>query len=100
MKTKLSLLLIAALCASGSVVAADAAAGKNKSATCAGCHGPDGVSFIPNYPNLKGQKSAYIVKQLKDFKSGTRKDPIMGAQAGMLSDEDVENLAAYYESMK
>lgn len=52
------------------------------------------------YPNLAGQKEMYLAKQLKDFKSGTRKDPVMGAMAMPLSDADIANLAAYYASLK
>ena len=80
--------------------AGDVAAGKAKSAMCAGCHGPAGVSMMPMYPNLAGQKEAYIVKQLKAFKAGTRKDPIMGSMAAPLTDADVANLAAYFSSQK
>ncbi len=81
-------------------VAADAAAGKAKSASCAGCHGANGISAIPTYPNLAGQNAAYTLKQLKDFKSGTRKDATMGAMVAALSDEDMANIAAYYASLK
>jgi len=80
--------------------AGDAAAGKAKSAMCAACHGASGVSALPMYPNLAGQKEAYIIKQLKDFKAGTRKDPVMSSMAAPLSDEDVVNLAAYFSSLK
>ncbi|PCI59520.1 MAG: cytochrome C [Gammaproteobacteria bacterium] len=80
--------------------AGDAAAGKVRSAMCAACHGAAGVSAIPMYPNLAGQKEAYIVKQLKAFKAGTRKDPVMSAMAAPLSDTDIANLAAHYSSLK
>ncbi len=100
MKIKLLLTLVISTVSFSQVMAADLAAGKTKAAVCAGCHGPDGTSFIPNYPNLKGQKAAYTVKQLKDFKAGTRKDLIMAGQATPLSDEDMVNIAAYYESLK
>ena len=101
MKKILSGISVLILSASmGSAIAADAAAGKAKSATCAGCHGAKGVSAIPNYPNLAGQKEAYLLKQLKDFKSGTRNDPTMKAMVGALSDEDMANLAAYYSGLK
>ncbi len=99
MKLKLSLTLVAAFLCATPTMAADIAAGKAKAGVCAGCHGPDGMSFIPNYPNLKGQKAAYMVKQLKDFKNNTRKDPVMSAQATSLSDEDIANISAYYESL-
>ncbi len=80
--------------------AGDAAAGKSKSVVCGACHGPDGNSSNPMWPNLAGQHAPYIVKQLKDFKSGARKDPVMAPMAKPLSDQDMENLAAYYTSQK
>lgn len=73
-------------------------AGKNKSNSCAACHGPDGNSAAPNFPKLAGQHESYIVKQLMDFKSGARKDPVMSAQAANLSEQDMADLAAYYSS--
>lgn len=83
----------------GQVVAGDAAAGKSKAASCAGCHGPAGISNNPMWPNLAGQKEAYLVKQLKSFRDGTRADPMMGPMAKPLSDTDIENLAAYYSTL-
>lgn len=91
---------VAVFAIAGSVQAADVAAGKAKAAMCASCHGANGISAIPTYPNLAGQKSAYTAKQLKDFKSGARKDPTMQAMVASLSDADIENIAAYYESLK
>ncbi|MDO7083909.1 cytochrome c [Pseudocolwellia sp. AS88] len=82
------------------VFAGDIAAGKAKTAVCAACHGAMGVSAIPMYPNLAGQKEAYLVKQLKDFKAGNRKDPVMAPMAMGLSDADIANVAAYYASLK
>lgn len=81
-------------------VAADAAAGKAKAATCGGCHGATGISAVPTYPNLAGQKEAYLVKQMKAFKDGSRKDPTMNAMAKPLSDADMANVAAHYAGMK
>jgi len=78
----------------------DAAAGKAKAGTCAGCHGASGISANPIWPNLAGQKEAYLLKQLKDFKGGVRKDPVMSSIAKPLSDADMANLAAYYSSLK
>jgi cytochrome c553 len=80
--------------------AADVAAGKAKSAMCAACHGANGISQIPMYPNLAGQKAQYTAKQLKAFKNGTRKDPVMAPMAAPLSDADIANISAYYESLK
>ena len=86
---------------SGAVLAAgDVAAGKAKATTvCASCHGATGISSVPMYPNLKGQKDAYLVKQLKAFRDGTRTDPMMGAMAKPLTDADIDNVAAYYSSL-
>lgn len=98
---KVSAIIVAMFMLTGVAQAAgDAAAGKAKSAVCAGCHGPAGVSNNPVWPNLAGQKAAYIVKQLKAFKAGTRKDPMMDGTAKGLSDADIENLAAYFSSLK
>jgi cytochrome c553 len=82
-----------------SVQAADAAAGKAKAAVCGACHGPAGVSSIPIFPNLAGQKAAYLEKQLKAFRDGTRKDPSMEGQSKTLTDDDIANLSAYYASL-
>ncbi|MDH5191665.1 MAG: cytochrome c [Gammaproteobacteria bacterium] len=80
--------------------AADAAAGKEKSAMCVGCHGPAGVSMNPEWPNLAGQKDKYVINQLKAFRGGERKNPLMTPIAAALSDQDIENLAAYYSGLK
>ena len=79
---------------------ADLAAGKAKAATCAGCHGANGISAVPTYPNLAGQKEAYMVKQLKAFKDKTRTDATMNAMAAPLSDADIANVSAYFASLK
>ena len=81
-------------------IAGDAAAGKAKAATCNACHGANGISTQPIYPNLAGQKEAYLVKQIKAFKDGIRKDPTMNAMVKPLSDADIANLAAHYAGMK
>ncbi|WP_416306566.1 c-type cytochrome [Neptunicella sp. SCSIO 80796] len=98
MKLK-SVLLFVVSSLSFSVTAGDIDAGKSKSATCTACHGSNGISVIPMYPNLAGQKQDYLKKQLKDFRDGIRKDPVMGAMAKGLSDTDIDNLAAYYSSL-
>lgn len=100
MKKVFSAVLVSvAVFASGTVLAGDAAAGKAKSATCAGCHGAAGVSANPLWPNLAGQKDAYIMKQLKAFRDGTRSDPMMSPMAKPLTDDDIANLAAYYSTL-
>ena len=83
----------------GPVLAGDAAAGKAKAAACAGCHGAAGVSSNPLWPNLAGQQMGYLAKQLTAFRDGTRSDPMMGPLAMPLSDADIDNLAAYYNSL-
>ncbi len=92
--------LILAATANIAIAGGDAAAGKAKAATCGGCHGANGISAVPNYPNLAGQKEAYIVKQLKAFKAKTRTDATMNAMAAPLSDADMANVAAYYSGLK
>lgn len=72
------------------------APGKDKTATCAACHGELGVSAAANWPSLAGQHRDYLEHALREYKSGARKDPVMGAQAAGLSDEDIEILAAYF----
>jgi len=90
---------IAMVLAAGSVQAAgDAEAGKTKSAVCMACHGPDGNSANPIWPKLAGQHPSYIKKQLHDLKDGKRTDPMMSPMAAPLTDEDIENLAAYFSS--
>ena len=91
---------IALVAASNMVSAADAAAGKAKTAMCAGCHGPKGISMAPVNPNLAGQKALYLATQLKAFRAGTRVSPTMNPMAKALSDADIENIAAYYSSLK
>ena len=91
--------LAAAVLFCGFAQAADIEAGKVKSATCAGCHGSDGISNNPMWPNLAGQQAGYLVKQLKAFRDGTRSDPMMTPMASPLSDGDIANLAAYYNSL-
>ena len=81
-------------------MAGDAAAGKTKAAACVACHGMNGIGTQPLYPNLAGQKEAYIVQTLKGFRSGERTNAIMNAMAKPLSDADIENLAAHFSSLK
>lgn len=93
-------LVVSMLATCSAYAAGDAAAGKTKSGVCAACHGAAGISSIPMYPNLAGQKSAYTVKQLKAFRDKARVDPVMSSMAIGLTDADIDNLAAYYESLK
>ncbi|GHW32857.1 cytochrome c554 [Vibrio cholerae] len=88
---------------SGAALAGDVAAGQAKAAVCAACHGMDGIAVIPGYPNLKGQSEQYLISSVKAYKNKERTGglaAVMQAQAMMLSDEDIANLAAYYASLK
>ncbi len=90
---------MAALMAAASVNAAgNKEAGKAKSATCAGCHAADGNSAIPANPKIAGQSEAYLLKQLMEFKSKKRDNAVMYGMVAGLSDQDMEDLAAYYSS--
>lgn len=94
------LLLGLLLGAAGGALSGDAAAGKDKSAACTGCHGINGISNNPMWPNLAGQQEGYLVKQLQAFRDGIRDDPLMAPMAKTLSDTDMENLAAYYSNLQ
>lgn len=81
------------------MAAGDAAAGKTKALSCAGCHGPNGMSPNPAWPNLAKQNADYIAKQLRDFRAGTRKDPMMEPMVAPLTEADIEDLAAYFATL-
>jgi cytochrome c553 len=78
------------------LVEGSAEAGQARSVTCAACHGPDGNSVNPAWPSIAGQNAPYILKQLEAFKSGSRTDPLMTAQAMPLSEQEMRDLAVYY----
>ena len=75
-----------------------AADGATKSAVCAACHGPNGNSVNPEWPRLAGQNAVYIAEQLRLFRSGVRANPVMQPLAATLSDQDISDLAVYYET--
>lgn len=82
------------------VQAADAAAGKQKAQACAVCHGPQGLSAMPDAPHLAAQPAVYLAAQLRAFRSGARKHEVMNVMAKPLSDADIDDLAAWYASLK
>ena len=84
---------------SSPILAADIAAGKAKSVTFGACHGSNGISVIPMYPNLAGQKEQYLVLQIKAFRDGERKNMVMAPMAAGLSDTDIANVSAYFSSL-
>lgn len=94
---RLLLASVLAAAAPAALAGGDAAAAMSKVGGCVACHGADGIGKAPQYPNLQGQKAAYLEKQLKAFRSGERKDSNMNALAKPLSDADIANLAAYFE---
>ena len=91
---------ICAVAPFSSAHAGDPEAGKKKAIVCSACHGPDGNSINPLWPKLAGQHAAYLTKQMKAFRSGERKDPVMSPMAIPLSDADIENISAFYASQK
>lgn len=82
-----------------SLVDGSVEAGKSKAQTCAACHGPEGISSVAMWPNLAGQNAKYLLAQLKAFKDGDRNDPVMSTQVVALTDEDMRNIAVYFESL-
>lgn len=90
--------LAAAFAFAAPAMAADLAAGKQKvQEVCQACHGMDGQSAAsPDYPKIGGQHRDYLAKALRDYKSGARKNPVMGAMAQPLTAQDIENVTAYY----
>jgi cytochrome c553 len=82
------------------VLAGDAKAGRTKALACQACHGLDGLSKVPDAPNLAGQVEGYLVTQLRAFKSGARKSEAMSVVAATLSEQDIDNLAAYYAAIE
>ena len=78
----------------------DVAAGQAKSAICAACHGVDGNSTVPNWPKLAGQHEKYMVRQVMLIKSGDRQVPEMAGIVPGLSDQDIEDLSAYFSAQE
>jgi cytochrome c553 len=91
--------MLSGLCYAPSTLSADAAAGAQKAAACASCHGENGISRTAQIPNLAGQSADYLANQLKAFKSGQRSNPMMQNMANNLSDEDASNLAAHFAGL-
>jgi cytochrome c553 len=89
---------VVAIC--GGAYAGDVKAGRAKALMCQTCHGLDGLSKVPDAPNIAGQTEPYLIAQLQAFKSGTRKNDAMSVVAPSLSDQDIENLAAYFSAIE
>lgn len=99
MKAILFAILVGMTLLGSLVQAADIEAGKAKSAVCAACHGGEGISPTPIWPNLAGQKEQYLAAQMIAFRDGARQNAQMSPMAANLSDEDIANLAAYYANI-
>lgn len=98
MKTVIMALGLVGMLAGTNALAGDAAAGAQKAVICGACHGVDGNSFNPEWPNLAGQHAEYTAAQLALFKQMVRNNPVMYPNALMLSDEDMADLGAYFEA--
>jgi cytochrome c553 len=92
--------LVAGACLATASQAGDATRGRAKAAACAACHGPQGLSVAPDAPNLAGQPELYLAAQLKAYRDGTRRHEVMSLMAKPLSDADIEDLAAWFGSLK
>jgi cytochrome c553 len=103
MKFVSAMVVLAGLCSLPALAEGDAAAGKNKTATCVACHGMEGKVTVPMYPNLAGQNAMYLEHALQAYKKGERaagQAAVMQAYVSGLSDQDIADLAAYYASLK
>ncbi len=83
-----------------SAFAQNANSGKDKAGMCATCHGPTGLSQLPNAPHLAGQPAIYIIEQMKNYRSGKRPNEVMAVIAKPLTDQEIEDLAAWYASIE
>lgn len=102
MKSLISLSVLAAtlaLSVPAAHAAGNAAAGKKKATACFACHGANGHAVAPQYPSLAGQYQNYMVQALREYKSGQRDNPIMKGFAGQLSEQDMQDIAAYFASL-
>jgi cytochrome c553 len=90
--------ILLVLCSAQVLAKGDAAAGQAKSAICAACHGMDGNSMVPTWPKLAGQHEQYLLRQIQLIKAGARPVPEMAGITPGLSDQDIEDLAAYFAS--
>ncbi len=85
---------------SSAFAAGDRAAGEAKAVQCQTCHGRQGMTTMPGVPNLAGQNDTYLAAQLRAFRAGSRNNEQMSIIAKPLTDQDIENLAAYFSQIK
>lgn len=92
---KLKLIAFGLVLTSGSI-----SLGNGIISSCVGCHGQNGIGLSDMFPNLAGQKKAYMIKQLNDFKSGARQNQMMNPMATQLTPQDIEDVSAYFSALK
>ena len=92
------LALLGATAQSAEMIRGDAAAGETKAVTCGACHGADGNSVVPNFPKLAGLGEKYLLKQMKDIRDGRRVVAAMAGQVDNMTDQDLADIAAFYDS--
>ena len=80
------------------IIKGDAAAGEGKAVTCGACHGADGNSAVPNFPKLAGLGEKYLLKQMKDIRDGRRPVAAMAGQVDNMTDQDLADIAAFYDA--
>ena len=92
-----ALVLVTSLAHAGDMMHGDAIAGEAKAVTCGACHGADGNSVVPNFPKLAGLGDKYLLKQMKDIRDGRRVVAAMAGQVDNMSDQDLADIAAFYD---
>jgi len=80
------------------VIEGDAVAGEGKAVTCGACHGVDGNTAVPNFPKLAGLGEKYLLKQMKDIRDGRRPVAAMAGQVDNMTDQDLADIAAFYDA--
>ena len=95
-----ALIAVALAAAPTPVRAASVEAGKARAQTCSVCHGPLGLSAVPDAPNLAGQPAIYLSSQLRAFRSGARRHEVMNVIAKPLTDDDIDDVAAWFSSIR
>jgi cytochrome c553 len=94
------IVLVAVGLGTPALAAGDAKAGRAKALACQTCHGIDGLSRVPDAPNIAGQVESYLATQLRAFRSGARRSEAMSVVAATLTDQDIDNLAAYFSAIE
>jgi cytochrome c553 len=97
---RLLISIVFSLASLAPVLAQDIKAGRQVALICQGCHGMDGLSKQPNAPNLAAQPEIYLIKAMKEYKDGTRKDEQMKVAAEALSDKEIADVGAYYAAIE